>query len=257
MERDDVIHELIDIQYDRNDYEQKRGTFRVRGDALDVFPPYADHPIRVEFWGDEIESIDEIDHVTGEVLKNTRRCPSGRLPTTLRRGRKWTRPSARFRTSCESGSAVQGGGQAPGSPALGDARTTTWRCWRPWDLLRHRELLAPSGRAVRRASRPHPHRLLPEGLPLHHRRVPRHGAADPRHARGRPLRKITLAEHGFRLPSAAFDNRPLRFDEFEERVPQFVYVSATPGEYEERGSQHGRAGHPPDGPAGPGDRRAH
>ena len=56
-ERDDVIHELIDIQYDRNDYELKRGTFRVRGDALDVFPPYADNPVRIEFWGDEIESI--------------------------------------------------------------------------------------------------------------------------------------------------------------------------------------------------------
>ena len=64
MDRDEVIHELIDIQYDRNDYEQKRGTFRVRGDALDVFPPYADHPVRIEFWGDEIESIDEIDPVS-------------------------------------------------------------------------------------------------------------------------------------------------------------------------------------------------
>ena len=56
-ERDDVIHELIDIQYDRNDYELSRGTFRVRGDALDVFPPYADNPIRIDFWGDEIEEI--------------------------------------------------------------------------------------------------------------------------------------------------------------------------------------------------------
>ena len=64
MDRDEVIHELIDIQYDRNDYEQKRGTFRVRGDALDVFPPYADHLVRIEFWGDEIESIDEIDHLS-------------------------------------------------------------------------------------------------------------------------------------------------------------------------------------------------
>ena len=75
MDRDEVIHELIDIQYDRNDYEQKRGTFRVRGDALDVFPPYADHPIRIEFWGDEIESIDEIDQVTGEVLNSYEALP--------------------------------------------------------------------------------------------------------------------------------------------------------------------------------------
>ena len=75
MDRDQVIHELIDIQYDRNDYEQKRGTFRVRGDALDVFPPYADHPIRSEFWGDEIESITEIDNVTGEVLSEFEALP--------------------------------------------------------------------------------------------------------------------------------------------------------------------------------------
>lgn len=74
-ERDDVIHELIDIQYDRNDYELKRGTFRVRGDALDVFPPYADNPVRVEFWGDEIESIQEIDNVTGEKLNEFEALP--------------------------------------------------------------------------------------------------------------------------------------------------------------------------------------
>ena len=66
---------LIDIQYDRNDYELKRGTFRVRGDALDVFPPYADNPIRVEFWGDEIEEISEIDNVTGEVLNTFEALP--------------------------------------------------------------------------------------------------------------------------------------------------------------------------------------
>ena len=74
-ERDDVIHELIDIQYDRNDYELKRGTFRVRGDALDVFPPYADNPVRIEFWGDEVESIQEIDNVTGEVLNEYEALP--------------------------------------------------------------------------------------------------------------------------------------------------------------------------------------
>ena len=75
MDRDQVIYSLIDIQYDRNDYELKRGTFRVRGDALDVFPPYADNPIRVEFWGDEIESITEVDNVTGEELNTYEALP--------------------------------------------------------------------------------------------------------------------------------------------------------------------------------------
>ncbi len=71
-DRDDLIRDLIDIQYDRNDYELSRGTFRVRGDVLDVFPPYADHPVRVEFFGDEIESVAEVDQLTGEVLTDVR-----------------------------------------------------------------------------------------------------------------------------------------------------------------------------------------
>ena len=75
MDRDDVIHELIDIQYDRNDYELKRGAFRVRGDNLDVFPPYADNPLRIEFWGDEIERIAEVDNVTGEVVNEFEALP--------------------------------------------------------------------------------------------------------------------------------------------------------------------------------------
>ena len=74
-DRDDLIHDLIDIQYDRNDYELKRGTFRVRGDSLDVFPPYADNPVRVEFWGDEIESICDVDGLTGEVLNSYEALP--------------------------------------------------------------------------------------------------------------------------------------------------------------------------------------
>lgn len=75
MDRDAVIHDLIDIQYDRNDYELKRGTFRVRGDALDIFPPYSDNPLRIEFWGDEIERIAEINNVTGEVLNEYEALP--------------------------------------------------------------------------------------------------------------------------------------------------------------------------------------
>ncbi len=189
MDRDEVIHELIDIQYDRNDYEQKRGTFRVRGDALDVFPPYADHPIRIEFWGDEIESIDEIDQVTGEVLNSYEALPiwpASHYVTA--RPKMDKRPRHDSGRAARAPYAVQGGGQAPGGPAPGDAREL-----RPGDagdhgiLLRHRELLAPSGRPRAGRAALHPHRLLPEGLPLHHRRVPRHGAADPRHARGRPL----------------------------------------------------------------------
>lgn len=69
LERDEFIHALIDIQYDRNDYDLSRGTFRVRGDVVDVYPPYAEHPLRFEFFGDEVEVIAEIDEVTGELLR--------------------------------------------------------------------------------------------------------------------------------------------------------------------------------------------
>ena len=69
LERDDFIHALIDIQYDRNDYDLARGCFRVRGDVVDVFPPYAEHPLRFEFFGDEVELIAEIDEVTGEITR--------------------------------------------------------------------------------------------------------------------------------------------------------------------------------------------
>ena len=69
LERDDLIRELIDIQYDRNDYDLARGTFRVRGDTVDVFPPYAENPLRISFFGDEIEFIAEVDNVSGEVVR--------------------------------------------------------------------------------------------------------------------------------------------------------------------------------------------
>ena len=68
LERDDLIKDLIDVQYDRNDYDLQRGMFRVRGDVVDVFPPYAENPLRIEFFGDEVESISEVSNVTGEVL---------------------------------------------------------------------------------------------------------------------------------------------------------------------------------------------
>lgn len=101
QDRDELIRKLIDIQYDRNDYELKRGTFRVRGDALDVFPPYADNPIRVEFWGDEIEEISEIDNVTGEVLNAFEALPFGLLLITLLRVPRWSARLRPFRMNCK------------------------------------------------------------------------------------------------------------------------------------------------------------
>ena len=237
-ERDDVIHELIDIQYDRNDYELKRGTFRVRGDALDVFPPYADNPVRVEFWGDEIESIQEIDNVTGEKLNEFEALPiwpashyvtarpkmdraiqtiqdelRDRLAQFKAEGKLLEAQRLEMRVNYDlemletmgfcsgiENSSRHLDGRAPGEPAY------TLLDYFPNDFLC---IIDES------------HVTVPQIRGMHE---------------GDRSRKVTLAEHGFRLPSC-LDNRPLRFDEFEQRVPQFIYVSATPGDYEEKVSQ--------------------
>ena len=237
-ERDDVIHELIDIQYDRNDYELSRGTFRVRGDALDVFPPYADNPIRIDFWGDEIEEITEIDNVTGEVLQSYEALPiwpashyvtarpklehavktireelQQRLEQFKSEGKLLEAERLEMRTSYDLEMIETMGfcsgienysrhldGRAPGEPpyTLIDYFPDDFLC-----IIDESHVTVPQIRGMHEGDR---------------------------------SRKITLAEHGFRLPSC-LDNRPLRFDEFEQRVPQFIYVSATPGDYEERVSQ--------------------
>ncbi len=237
-DRDEFIHKLIDIQYDRNDYELKRGTFRVRGDALDVFPPYADNPIRVEFWGDEIEEISEIDNVTGEVLTTYEALPiwpasyyvaarpaleraiqtireelQGRLVEFKEEGKLLEAQRLEMRTSYDLEMIETMGfcsgienysrhldGRAPGEPpyTLIDYFPSDFVCF-----IDESHVTVPQIRGMHEGDR---------------------------------SRKITLAEHGFRLPSC-LDNRPLRFDEFEARIPQFVYVSATPGDYEERVSE--------------------
>ncbi|MEG1561381.1 MAG: excinuclease ABC subunit UvrB [Raoultibacter sp.] len=237
-ERDDVIHQLIDIQYDRNDYELKRGTFRVRGDALDVFPPYADNPVRLEFFGDEIENITEIDNVTGEVINSYEALPiwpashyvtarpkldhalltvreelQARLQQFRSEGKLLEAQRLEMRVSYDLEMMETMGfcsgienysrhldGRNPGEPAY------TLLDYFPKDFLC---IIDES------------HVTVPQIRGMHE---------------GDRSRKITLTEHGFRLPSC-LDNRPLRFDEFEERVPQFIYVSATPGDYEEKVSQ--------------------
>ncbi len=238
IDRDDLIHDLIDIQYDRNDYELKRGTFRVRGDSLEIFPPYAEEPLRIELWGDEIESITEVDHVTGEVLNEYHAIPvwpashyvtarpkmnaaissirdelAGRLAEFKSEGKLLEAQRLEMRTNYDLEMLETMGfcsgienysrhldGRAPGEP--------------PYTLI---DYLPDDFLCIIDES----HVTVPQIRGMHE---------------GDRSRKVTLAEHGFRLPSA-LDNRPLRFDEFEERVPQFIYVSATPGDYEENVSQ--------------------
>ena len=237
-DRDQVIYSLIDIQYDRNDYDLTRGTFRVRGDALDIFPPYADNPIRVEFWGDEIETIAEIDIVTGEELNTYEALPvwpashyvtarpkidhalktiqeelRDRLQQFNKEGKLLEAQRLEMRVSYDLEMLETLGfcsgienysrhldGREPGEPpyTLIDYFPDDFLC-----IIDESHVTVPQIRGMHEGDR---------------------------------SRKITLAEHGFRLPSC-LDNRPLRFDEFEQRIPQFIYVSATPGDYELRVSQ--------------------
>jgi len=237
-DRDDLIRDLIDIQYDRNDYELSRGTFRVRGDVLDVFPPYADHPVRVEFFGDEIESVTEIDHLTGEVVTVFDELPV--WPATHYVTER-TKLRAALETIQEELRARLAELKADGK--LLEAQRLEMRV--NYDL----EMLETMG--------------FTSGIENYSRHLDARSAGEPANTlidyfgedfltmideshvtipqirgmhEGDRSRKLTLVEHGFRLPSA-LDNRPLRFDEFEERVPRFVYVSATPGDYELRVSQ--------------------
>lgn len=237
-DRDEVIASLIDIQYDRNDYDFARGTFRVRGDAIDIFPPYADNPIRVEFWGDEIDSITEIDKVTGEELNSFEALPiwpashyvAARPAVERALDTIQTELQQRLAEFREEGKLLEAQRLEMRTSYDLEMIETMGFCSGIENYSRHIDGLKPGEP---------PYTLIdyfPDDfvcfIDESHVTVPQIRGMHE----GDRSRKITLAEHGFRLPSC-LDNRPLRFDEFEARVPQFVYVSATPGDYEERVSE--------------------
>jgi excinuclease ABC subunit B len=238
LERDDLIRDLIDIQYDRDDYDLHRGTFRVRGDAVDVFPPYAEHPLRIEFWGDEVELIAEVDEVTGEALREYNSVPIWPASHYVTERPKVEHALKTIRAEEEARVA-----EFKAAGKLLEAQRLQQRT--DYDI----EMLETMGFCTgienysrhldgRRAGEP-PYTLIdyfPQDMfciiDESHVTVPQIRGMHE----GDRSRKTTLIEHGFRLPSA-LDNRPLRFDEFEARIPQFLYVSATPGDYEERVSE--------------------
>ncbi|MDZ4064716.1 MAG: excinuclease ABC subunit UvrB [Coriobacteriia bacterium] len=232
-DRDQLIRDLIDIQYDRNDFDLTRGTFRVRGDVVDVFPPYADHPVRVGFFGDEIESIAEVDGLTGEVRTEFDALPI--WPAT----HYVTAPDklqAAVRTIREELGGRLGELKAEGK--LLEAQRLEMRVSYDLEMLENIGFCSGIENYSRhldgREPGEPPNTLIdyfPEDflciIDESHVTVPQIGGM----YEGDRSRKLTLVEHGFRLPSA-LDNRPLRFDEFDQRIRQFVYVSATPGNYE-------------------------
>ena len=219
-DRDEVIRKLVDIQYDRNDMDFKRGTFRVRGDIVEIFPVISsDTAVRVEFFGDEIDRITEIDVLTGEIKNRLEHIAI--FPAS-----HYVVPQDKINMAIKTIEAEldERVKYFKGEGKLLEAQRIAERT--NYDIEMLRETGFCSGIT--------PHTLLdyfPDDFIImvdeSHITVPQVRGMYA----GDQSRKSTLVEFGFRLPSAK-DNRPLNFDEFESKIDQMLFVSATPGDYE-------------------------
>lgn len=233
ISRKEIMSRLVDILYDRNDHDFKRGTFRVRGDVIEVYPTYEDLAYRIELWGDEVENLSQIDPLLGQVKQTYHRLPiypkthyvmtpdmRERAMESIRAELEWWRP------------------QLEKEGKLVEAQRLHQRTM--FDLEMIKEIGYCHG--IENYSRHFSGRLPGEAPPTlldylpndslilldeSHQTVPQLRAM----YNGDRSRKEVLVAHGFRMPSA-LDNRPLTFEEFEHRVNQAIYVSATPGPYE-------------------------
>lgn len=234
VDRDAVLRRLVDIRYDRNDFDFHRGTFRVRGDVVEIFPSYErDRAIRLEWFGDEVDAIRWVDPLRGQILSEVDEIAihpgSHYVTSSVNLVRAMEQIKVELR---EQLGALEREGKLLEMQRL-EQRTL-------FDL----EMLDQLGYCTgienysrhlsgREAGEPAPTLLdyFPEDflvvLDESHQTVPQLRAM----YRGDRSRKQTLVSYGFRLPSA-LDNRPLQFEEFEQRVPQVIFVSATPGDYE-------------------------
>jgi excinuclease ABC subunit B len=233
LDRAELLRKLVDARYDRNDYELRRGTFRVRGDVIEIVPAYEEHAIRIELFGDEVEGITAFDPLTGRNIQKLAQVaiyPSSHYVT----------PKPRLESAIEGieKELIEHKGKLERDGKLLEAQRLFQRTMFDLEMLKSvghchgienysRHL---SGRAPGQA----PPTLL-DYLPSDaliiidesHQSVPQVRGM----YHGDRVRKSTLIEYGFRLPSA-LDNRPLNFEEFEQRLGQTLYVSATPGPYE-------------------------
>lgn len=233
IKRQDIIAKLVDILYQRNDHDFARGTFRVRGDIIEVFPTYDDNAIRIELWGDEVEAISQIDPLLGSIKQTFQRLPV--YPKTHYVLTPVNRDMAlsTIQTELET--------WQPELESMGkliEAQRISQRV--NFDL----EMIRTIGycHGIENYSRHFTGRLPGEAPPTLLDYLPADSLlfVDESHVTmpqirgmwgGDRSRKETLVKFGFRLPSA-LDNRPLTFEEFENRIHQTIYVSATPGPYE-------------------------
>ena len=231
--RDDILGELVAIRYSRNDAVLDRGTFRVRGDTIEILPPYEEQAVRVEFWGDEVERVSKIEPLTGNVIATLERCaiyPAKHFVTrrpAIERAVKTIRDELYERLD-----------ELRSAGRLLEVQRLESRTMFDIDMLLEIGTCAGienySRHLTGRAPGERPACLLdyfPDDyltiVDESHATLPQVGAM----YKGDRSRKLTLVEFGFRLPSA-LDNRPLNFDEFLALTPKMLFMSATPGELE-------------------------
>ncbi len=233
ISRHEVLRRLVEIQYERNDTDFRRGTFRVRGDVVEIYPTYDDNAYRVELWGDEIESLAQIDPLFGQVKQTYTRLPV--YPRS-----HYVMPPEQRELAIERilGELEWWRGELEKQGKLVEAQRIHQRTMFDVEMMKEMGYCHGIENYSRHLSgrlpgEPPPTLLdyLPQDalmfLDESHQTVPQlHGMF-----RGDRSRKQTLVDYGFRMPSA-LDNRPLTFEEFEHRAGQVIYISATPGPYE-------------------------
>src|SRR5918995_1535077 len=222
MSRDVLLQRLVELQYERSDINFQRGTFRVRGDVVEIYPSYQDLAYRIELWGDEIDSVSTIDPLLGEVIEKH----VSRVPIYPKTHYVMSRPTIKRATKM-----IKEG-------KLVEAQRLHQRTMFDLEMIKEMGFCRGIENYSRHLTGKNPGEPPPtllDYLPREtliiidesHQSIPQvRGMFE-----GDQSRKRTLVEYGFRLPSA-LDNRPLNFGEFEERVTQRIYVSATPGPYE-------------------------
>ena len=234
IDRDDVVRSLIDMQYTRNEMDFKRGTFRVHGDVLEIFPANnTDKAVRVEFFGDEIERITEIDVMTGEILVQLSHCAV--FPAS-----HYVVPMEKIHAACDriEEELAERVKFFKGEDKLIEAQRIAERTNFDIEMLKETGFCSGIENYSRHLAG-RPKGAMPETLIDYfpkdfliivdesHISIPQIRGMYA----GDRSRKTTLVDYGFRLPSA-LDNRPLNFEEFEGKIDQMLFVSATPGEYE-------------------------
>jgi len=233
ISRQNILRRLVEIQYERNDVDFRRGTFRVRGDVIEVYPTYEDNAYRIEMWGEQVESLAQIDPLFGQVKQSLERLPIYPRTHYVLPGERKEEAIERIKSELEWWR-----GELEKQGKLVEAQRVHQRTM--FDLEMMKEMGYCHG--IENYSRHLSGRLPGEPPPTLLDYLPQDAVMfiDESHQtipqlrgmyHGDRSRKQTLVDYGFRLPSA-LDNRPLSFEEFEHRVGQSIYISATPGPYE-------------------------